>query len=178
MPYWNNTPTYVSSVASYPASFFKISASLGENPPRRTETVCFSFFFSLFLLRPSCRQLHFSPLSWTSTFDPFEEVCPHSFMAAEYMFFWSLNFSSSAIGDQLWVDGFSSLSYESTFVCKKTHLKPATQLDSATWQLQSSSDIHHGLIRVWLLTGFVSFWQSTFSRVRCCAFFHVTAVKR
>lgn len=148
---------HVSSVASYPASFFRICASLGETPQRRTATAFFFLLcFLFFSLRPSCRQLHFPLLSWTSTFDPFEEVCPHSFMAAVFL---KLKLH------RLCVDGFSSLSYRSSFVCKKTRLKLATQLDSATWQLQSSSDTHHGLIRVWLLTAVVSFWQSGFSGV-------------
>lgn len=151
---------HVSSVASYPASFFRICASLGETPQRRTLTAFFfSSLFSLFFAQAFMQTATFSPLSWTSTFDPFEEVRPHSFMAAEYfMFSRSLNFTC-------FVDGFSSLSYRSSFVCKKTRLKLATQLDSATWQLQSSSDTHHGLIRVWLLAAVVSFWQSGFSGV-------------
>lgn len=160
MPYWNNTPLTCFQCSELSGKFLQDLCQSGWNPPKmHINSLFFSSLFSLFFAQAFMQTATFSPLSWTSTFDPFEEVRPHSFMAAEYfMFSRSLNFTC-------FVDGFSSLSYRSSFVCKKTRLKLATQLDSATWQLQSSSDTHHGLIRVWLLAAVVSFWQSGFSGV-------------
>lgn len=157
MPYWNNTPLTCFQCSELSGKFLQDLCQSGWNPPKtHSNSLFFSSLFSLFFAQAFMQTATFSPLSWTSTFDPFEEVCPHSFMAAVFL---KLKLH------RLCVDGFSSLSYRSSFVCKKTRLKLATQLDSATWQLQSSSDTHHGLIRVWLLTAVVSFWQSGFSGV-------------
>lgn len=113
----------------------------------------FTAFFQ-FLFRPLCGQLCFNS---GSTFDPWRKFAPLTAgsMAAELtqtLFsikcFYGLNFTRSH-GIWLWVNGFSSYSYETISSREKRHLKLRTQQDYATQQIpeNGSSSQTQGLIR-------------------------------